>query len=80
MKNKKKKLSSLKSILILLQQLQVKYYRKVDIDIDMMGESSIGVWIGKGERMTSTSFTDRVTPEALERRYEELLILIEDRL
>ncbi len=27
MKNKKKKFSSLKSVLILLQQLQIKYYR-----------------------------------------------------
>ena len=35
MKNKNKKLASLKSILILIQQLQLKYYDKIDIDIEL---------------------------------------------
>ena len=35
MKNKNKKLVSLKSILILVQQLQLKYYGKIDIDIEL---------------------------------------------
>ena len=80
MKNKKKKFSSLKSVLILLQQLQIKYYSKVDIDIDMLGDSSFGVWLGKGERITSIAFPYISTAEELERRYKELLTLIEDRL
>ena len=35
MKNKNKKLVSLKSILILVQQLQLKYYGKLNIDIEL---------------------------------------------
>lgn len=37
MKNKNKKLASLKSILILVQHLQLKYYGKINIDIDLYG-------------------------------------------
>ena len=35
MKNKNKKLVSLRAILILVQQLQLKYHNQKDIDIDM---------------------------------------------
>lgn len=37
MKNKNKKLASLKSILILVQQIQLKYYGKINIDIELYG-------------------------------------------
>jgi hypothetical protein len=80
MKNKKKKFSSLKSVLILLQQLQVKYYRKIDIDIVMLGESSLAIWLGEGERIRSIVFPYNATAEELERRYKELLTRIDDRL
>ena len=37
MKNKNKKLASLKSILILVHHLQLKYYGKINIDIELYG-------------------------------------------
>lgn len=47
MKNKKKKLNSLKSTLVLLQQLQAKYYQSTElkIDIDISHNSDIEVWV-----------------------------------
>lgn len=82
MKDKKKKFSSQKELLILLQQLQVKYFGNENavLDIDMIAGTSIGVWLRKGERITSIVFSDTATGEERERRYNELLTLIDDRL
>ena len=45
MKNKEKKFSSQKSVLILLQQLQVKYFGKYAIEIMAYTTDSITVYI-----------------------------------
>ena len=45
MKNKEKKLSSPKSVLILLQQLQVKYFGKCAIEIMAYTTDTITVYI-----------------------------------
>ena len=45
MKNKEKKLSSQKSVLILLQQLQVKYFGKYAIEIMAYTTDTITVYI-----------------------------------
>lgn len=82
MKNKKKKFSSQKELLILLQQLQVKYFGNENavLDIDMIAGTSICVWLRKGERIKSIIFSDTATGEEREWRYNELLTLIDDRL
>lgn len=46
MNNKEKKFKSLKSVLILLQQLQTKYYNQLAIHIDTYKSGSIDVYIG----------------------------------
>lgn len=45
MKNKEKKFQSLQSVLILLQQLQAKYYGKCAFHIDTYESGSIDVYI-----------------------------------
>ena len=45
MKNKEKKFKSQKSVLILLQQLQTKYYNKCAFHIDTYESGSIDVYI-----------------------------------
>lgn len=46
MKNKEKKFKSLKSVFILLQQLQTKYYNQLAIHLDIYESGSIDVYIG----------------------------------
>lgn len=75
MKNKSKKLKSLKSILILLQQLQVRYYGKCGIDIMTFPSGTIMIYIQSDDDPKSVNFfdyegTDRTTWEA---KYEEIV-------
>lgn len=82
MKNKKKKFSSQKAVLILLQQLQAKNFGNINasIDIDLLSSNSIDVWLGKGKNLENITFSSASTPEAREETYNELLTLIGDRL
>jgi len=82
MKNKKAKFSSQKATLILLQQLQARYFGNVNVnmDIDLLARNSIGVWVGRDELLISTVFPDTATVEEREKVYNELLNLINDRL
>ena len=56
MKNKNKKLVSLKSILILVQQLQLKYYGKLNIDIEIY-DGAFDVTVKVGGKLTAFEFS-----------------------
>ena len=56
MKNKNKKLVSLKSILILVQQLQLKYHTQKDIDIEMY-DGAFDVTVKVGGKLTAFEFS-----------------------
>ena len=56
MKNKNKKLISLRAILILVQQLQLKYHNKKDIDIDMY-DGDFDVTVKVGGKLTAFEFS-----------------------
>ena len=57
MKNKNKKLSSLKSILILVQQIQLKYYGKINIDIELYG-IAFDVTVQIGGKLRAFEFSE----------------------
>ena len=56
MKNKNKKLVSLKSILILVQQLQLKYYGKLNIDIEIY-DDDFDVTVKIGGKLRAFEFS-----------------------
>ena len=58
MKNKNKKLVSLKSILILVQQLQLKYYGKLNIDIELY-DDDFDVTVKIGGKLKAFEFYKR---------------------
>lgn len=77
MKNKKKKFSSLKSVLMLLQQLQMKCYNEgpISINIDIMSDSSVDVSAIHFADIKAKSFTFKGPTSLLscEDTYKELL-------
>lgn len=56
MKNKNKKLVSLRAILILVQQLQLKYHNQKDIDIDMYN-GAFDVTVKVNGKLTAFEFS-----------------------
>ena len=62
MKNKNKKLASLKSILILIQQLQFKYYGKINIDIELYG-IAFDVTVKIGGKLRAFEFSEYESEE-----------------
>ena len=62
MKNKNKKLASLKSILILVQQLQLKYYGKINIDIELYG-IAFDVTVKIGGKLRAFEFSEYESEE-----------------
>ena len=56
MKNKNKKLVSLRAILILVQQLQLKYYGKLNIDIEIY-DGAFDVTVKVGGKLTAFEFS-----------------------
>ena len=81
-RDKKAKFRSKKATLILLQQLQARYFGNVNVnmDIDLLARNSIGVWVGREELLISTIFPDTATVEERESKYNELLTLINSQL
>ena len=75
MKNKEKKFKSLKDVLILLQQLQAKYYGKCAIHIDTYWSGSNDVFIIKDEPCDDGLFEFSAVDDssAWETTYQELL-------
>ena len=62
MKNKNKKLASLKSILILVQQMQLKYYGKINIDIELYG-IAFDVTVKIGGKLLDFEFSEYESEE-----------------
>lgn len=76
MKNKKKKFGSAKETLILIQQLQVRYFNKLEIKIFVLGKDAFGAWIDSDTRV----FYQFDTAEERESKYNEFLTYINDKL
>ena len=62
MKNRNKKLASLKSILILVQYLQLKYYGKINIDIELYG-IAFDVTVKIGGKLRAFEFSEYESEE-----------------
>ena len=78
MKNKKQKLSTLKSILILAQQLQSKYYGKIDIDIQLIGITvDVDVKLGVG-KMECFEFSRFDNEDFWRKEYDRLLTYLNE--
>ena len=80
MTDDKKDFSTLKSTLILIQQLQAKYYGKVGIDIDTtISKDVISVRVG-GEEHSSSVFFRSDSEISRGHRHRELLSRINSQL
>lgn len=77
MKNKKAKFSPPRKTLVLLQQLQTKYFNTVDVSIYVLGINAFSAGIGMQD---TRIFFSGDTAEERESKYNELLTLINDRL
>ena len=75
MKNKNKKLVSLKSILILVQQLQLKYYGKLNIDIEIY-DDDFDVTVKIGGKLKAFEFS-KYESEKWAHLYQDILKHIE---
>ena len=71
MKNKNKKLVSLRAILILVQQLQLKYHNQKDIDIEMY-DGAFDVTVKVGGKLTAFEFS-RYEKETWKTNYYKLI-------
>ena len=78
MNNKEKKLSSLNSLLILLQQLQVKYYSKCGFHLNMYQNGCLDVFIIKDEVKLSDAFSfyTRAYVDEWKSTYQDLLLYL----
>lgn len=76
MKNKKEKFGSPRKTLVLLQQLQIKYFGTVEIEVFALGVNSFSAWVGT----YTVVFYPCDTSEERESKYNELLTYINTRL
>jgi len=76
----KKNFRTLNSTLILIQQLQAKYYGKVGVDIDTtLSKASINVRLGSGEHSANVIFSSDSEKDR-QRKYQKLITLINTQL
>ena len=76
MKNKKEKFGSPRKTLVLLQQLQSKYFGNVEIEVFALGVNSFSAWVGT----YTVVFYQFDTSEERESKYNELLTYINTQL
>ena len=77
MKNKKKKFSSPRATLVLLQQLQTKYFGAVEINIYVLSQIDFSAWVNGKE---TKIFFAGDTAENREVKYKQLLDFINSQL